>query len=261
MADGSASKKRRGRPRRDGSKSANQRAEIATAAIELFSRQGYAQTTLSSIARAAGLDQSSVYYWFSGKDDILRHLVEMNRSSLVVASGIGAFPDDRPAQLYTVLHEDVLMLCRLPFDFYVLEQAAAAQPDNFADLAADYRALIDRVRGIIESGVANGSFVECDAEREAMLALAMDEGVQHRFHAAGDMPGAAAEGEGREGADGTAHGSATGAVCGIAGGGALVLGASEAADAGASATVARLLARETVAEVRARARERKWVTC
>ena len=252
MAEGAGSKKRRGRPRKDGSKSANQRAEIATAAIELFSRQGYAQTTLSSIARAAGLDQSSVYYWFSGKDDILRHLVELNRSSLVVASGIGAFPDDRPAQLYTVLHEDVLMLCRLPFDFYVLEQAAAAQPDNFADFAADYRALIDRVRGIIESGVADGSFVACDAGREAMLALAMDEGVQHRFHAAGDMPSAAAEGKGREGAS---------AACESVRAGGLAFEALEAADAGASATVARLLARETVAEVRARARERKWVTC
>ncbi len=253
MADGAASKKRRGRPRKDGSKSANQRTEIAAAAIELFSRQGYAQTTLSSIARAAGLDQSSVYYWFSGKDDILRHLVEMNRSSLVVASGIGAFPDDKPAQLYTVLHEDVLMLCRLPFDFYVLEQAAIAQPDNFADLAADYHALADQVRGIIESGVADGSFVACDAEREAVLALAMDEGVQHRFHAMGTVPGAAAEGGRREGAGG--------AACENSGAGELALSASEVADAGASATVARLLARETVAEVRARARERKWVTC
>ena len=261
MAEGAGSKKRRGRPRKDDSKNAHHHTKITTTTLEPFSRQGYAQTTLSSIARAAGLDQSSVYYWFSGKDDILRHLVEMNRSSLVVASGIGAFPDDKPAQLYTVLHEDVLMLCRLPFDFYVLEQAAAAQPDNFADFAADYRALIGRVSGIIESGVADGSFVACDAEREAMLALAMDEGVQHRFHATDAMPGVAAEGEGREGAGGAAHGSATGAVCGIAGGGALVLGASEAADAGASATVARLLARETVAEVRARARERKWVTC
>ncbi len=242
MADGSASKKRRGRPRRDGSKSANQRAEITAAAIKLFSRQGYAQTTLSSIAREAGLDQSSVYYWFSGKDDILRHLVELNRSSLVIASGIGAFPDDKPAQLYTVLHEDVLMLCRLPFDFYVLEQAAAAQPGNFADFAADYQALVGQVRGIIESGVADGSFVACDAGREAVLALAMNEGAQHRFHAMGVVSDAAGKAAGNEGER-------------------LALEAPGIADAAAGSAVARLLARENVAAVRARARERKWVTC
>ena len=194
-----------------------------------------------------------MYYWFSGKDDILRHLVELNRSSLTVASDIGSFPDDKPAQLYTVLHEDVLMLCRLPFDFYVLEQAASAQPDNFADLAADYRALVDQVCGIIESGVADGSFVACDAGREAVVALAMDEGVQHRFHSKGVMSCVVTEGERSEGA--------SGAACENAKAGGLALEASEVADAGASATVARLLARETVAEVRARARERKWVTC
>ena len=230
MAEGADSKKRRGRPRRNGTKSNNQRAEIAAAAIDLFSRQGYAQTTLSGIARAAGLDQSSVYYWFSGKDDILRHLVELNRSSLVVASGIGVFPDDRPAQLYTVLHEDALMLCNLPFDFYVLEEAAREQPESFKELFDDYARLIVRVGDIIEQGVADASFAPCDAKAQAIIALSMNEGAQHRFHQAGKAPDAE-----------------------------MRLAAREVADAAASATVARLLARGSVADVRKRARERGWV--
>ena len=232
MAEEAKPKKRRGRPRRDGSKSENQREEIAAAAIQLFSSRGYAQTTLSEIARAAGLDQSSIYYWFSGKDDILRHLVEENRSSLLVATGIGSFPDDKPAQLFTVLHEDVMMLCQLPFDFYVLEEAAKSQPDNFREFLDDYRDLRRRIANIIKEGIFDGSFIPCDAEAEAGLMLAMNEGAQHRFHRAsmiGEEP--------------------------------LRLSTNEVADACASAAIARLLARGNVDSVRNRALERGWTRC
>ncbi len=232
MTEEAKPKKRRGRPRRDGSKSENQREEIAAAAIQLFSSRGYAQTTLSEIARAAGLDQSSIYYWFSGKDDILRHLVEENRSSLLVATGIGSFPDDKPAQLFTVLHEDVMMLCQLPFDFYVLEEAAKSQPDNFREFLDDYRDLRRRIANIIKEGISDGSFIPCDAEAEAGLMLAMNEGAQHRFHRAsmiGEEP--------------------------------LRLSTNEVAEACASAAIARLLAHGTVASVRNRALERGWTRC
>lgn len=232
MLEEGKSKKRRGRPRRDGSKSDNQREEITTAALELFSKQGYANTTLSGIARAAGLDQSSVYYWFSGKDDILRYLVEENRLSLIVAKGIGLFPENKPAQLFTVLHEDVIMLCQLPFDFYILEEAARSQPDSFGEFLDDYRDLRQRVADIIEAGVKDGSFVSCDAEAEAGLALAMNEGVQHRFH----LLDLAEMGSRKPKADQVAH------AC-------------------ASATVARLLAEGDVADACSYARERGWISC
>ena len=229
MADNVAPKKRRGRPRKDGTKSANQRAEIAAAAIDLFSRQGYAQTTLSGIAREAGLDQSSVYYWFSGKDDILRHLVEMNRSSLRIAEGIGSFPGQKAAQLYTVLYEDALMLCNLPFDFYVLEDAARTQPDSFQDFFSDYRALVEKVSAIIADGVHDGVFAACDPGKETVFALAVNEGVQHRFHWQG-------------------------AVCEVG-----EASSSCAADQAASATLSRLLAKGRASDARDAALKQGWL--
>ena len=61
----SASKPRKkaGRPRRDGSRSSNQKSEIVQAAVRLFKKEGYTSTTMSAIAREAGLGQSSLYYW------------------------------------------------------------------------------------------------------------------------------------------------------------------------------------------------------
>lgn len=234
MPDDQQQGKRRGRPRRDGSKSANQRAEIAAAALTLFSQHGYAATSMSSIARSAGLDQSSLYYWFSSKDAILRYLLESNQSSLRVASDIGALPGNRPAQLYAVLHADVLMLCRLPFDYYMLEDAATAQPERFSQLDDDYRALVKHVADIIEAGIDDGSLTPCDAHTEANWALAMNEGIQHRLRR---QSRAAAEKN---------EGIPTASI-------------QRAADTAAARTVASLLAHGTVAEARAEAKRRNWI--
>lgn len=63
--------KRRGRPRKAGTKGANPREHIIATAIKLFQERGYAKTSLSEIARQIGLDQSSLYYWFPSKEAIL----------------------------------------------------------------------------------------------------------------------------------------------------------------------------------------------
>jgi AcrR family transcriptional regulator len=55
-----------GRPRNDADSAAttSPRTGIVNAATRLFSEKGYAQTTMSDIARAVGLQQSSLFYWF-----------------------------------------------------------------------------------------------------------------------------------------------------------------------------------------------------
>ena len=47
------------------------RAEIITAARELFSRKGYHGTAMPEIAQAAGISTGLIYYFFPGKEDIL----------------------------------------------------------------------------------------------------------------------------------------------------------------------------------------------
>jgi AcrR family transcriptional regulator len=47
------------------------RAEIITAARELFSRKGYHGTPMPEIAQAAGISTGLIYYFFPSKEDIL----------------------------------------------------------------------------------------------------------------------------------------------------------------------------------------------
>lgn len=181
-AGATCSHKKPGRPRKNGSKSTNQRAEITAAAIQLFSRQGFSATTMSEIARLAGLDQSSLYYWFSDKADILRHAVELSRSSLKTATLLEHKAGSIAAKLYAILHEDTLMMCQLPFDFYVLEEAARNQPEKLQAFSDNYQKLLAMIAHLIEEGVHNKICIPCNAQKEAALGLATNEGIQHRFH-------------------------------------------------------------------------------
>ena len=85
-----------GRPRNnaanrvDAARAVKPRADIVNAATKLFSEKGYAQTTMSDIARASGLQQSSLYYWFRNKEQLLGETLLVNRAPLKFIAEVGA---------------------------------------------------------------------------------------------------------------------------------------------------------------------------
>jgi TetR/AcrR family transcriptional regulator len=170
-----------GRPRRTGvTPTGEPRQEILDAAARLFAGRGYVATTMSEIAKAVGLGQSSVYYWFHSKEDLLLALTGANRESLEVARRL-ASSTPPPAHLYAVLYVDVLQMCRGALDFYDLERAAHAQPEFFAEILADYGRLRAELEAIVEAGMRSGDFVAGDARTATAACLAQTEGMQHRF--------------------------------------------------------------------------------
>ena len=46
------------------------------AASDLFASRGVGEVTMAQIAEAAGLQQSSIYYWFRSKSDVLGSILE-----------------------------------------------------------------------------------------------------------------------------------------------------------------------------------------
>src|SRR5690348_7479996 len=54
---------------------AQTRAEVQRVALELFSTQGYEATSMQQIADKLGIKKASLYYYFAGKDEILRSLL------------------------------------------------------------------------------------------------------------------------------------------------------------------------------------------
>jgi AcrR family transcriptional regulator len=52
--------------------------KILDAANTLFLKKGYFNVNIAKIAREAGVSKSSIYNYFLGKDDILKHLIEVH---------------------------------------------------------------------------------------------------------------------------------------------------------------------------------------
>ncbi|WP_280501611.1 TetR/AcrR family transcriptional regulator [Nocardia farcinica] len=170
-----------GRPRRSGIAGGAPREEIVAAAARLFAEIGYADTTVSAIAREAGLGQSSLYYWFANKEAILQALIDKNRESLETARQLVDDPADAAARLYRIIYDDVVQMCSAPLDFYELERVSRAQPEEFADFFADYRELETLMARVIEQGVAAGEFVAVEPGPATTAALSLSEGLQYRF--------------------------------------------------------------------------------
>ncbi|WP_150461419.1 TetR/AcrR family transcriptional regulator [Nesterenkonia ebinurensis] len=171
-----------GRPRQSGIVTDDPREGIITAAAELFAEKGFNATRMTQIAEASGLRQSSIYYWFRSKDEILRAIMDQNRVSLTAARALAERQEPAPVRLYIVLYQDVVQMCSAPLNFYDLEEAASQQPDVFSDFHNDYGELFEKLRMIIEDGLREGSFRAGDAGDFVQVALNLNEGSQYRFH-------------------------------------------------------------------------------
>jgi TetR/AcrR family transcriptional regulator len=171
-----------GRPRADPRPiEGSARDEIVVVATRLFGEQGFAKTTMAEIARAAGLRQSSLYYYFRRKELILEATFTVNRAPLEFLKRIAAEPGPPPLQLYRVVRFDAVQLCRAPCDVNEVWRISLVQPEAFADFWADRRELHRRVERLVRGGIDEGSFLEVDPRLEALSLLSANEGSQNWY--------------------------------------------------------------------------------
>lgn len=156
------------------------RARIINAATHLFSEKGYAQTTMSDIARTCGLQQSSLYYWFRNKEGLLQETLLVNRAPLQFIAEVGAGSGSPAVKLYRLLRFDTLQLALSPIDFNEIQRIAHDQRAEFAQFWTDYERLRQWVADLIAAAIHEGKFIECDKDETAGLLLNFDEGAQKR---------------------------------------------------------------------------------
>lgn len=129
-------------PRGPYAKSADRRAQILAAALQLFSRRGFHGTSMREIATAAGISLSTLTHHFPAKEQVLLAVLQLRDE-------ISPEPDDASTLAESVLaqarrNESVPGLVEL----YTLITAEATSPDHparewsahrFAGLRATYR--------------------------------------------------------------------------------------------------------------------------
>jgi AcrR family transcriptional regulator len=159
---------------------ASARRGIVNAATRLFAEKGYAQTTMSDIARASGLQQSSLYYWFRNKEQLLHEALIVNRAPLEFIAEVGAGSGSPALKLYRLLRFDTVQLALSPIDFNEIQRIAHDQRTVFHQFWTDYERLKDWAADLIGAAINEGKFIECDRHETAGLLLNFDEGAQKR---------------------------------------------------------------------------------
>lgn len=89
------------------------RAKILAAALALFRRHGYAQTTMRQVAESAGVALGGAYHYFPSKEAIvLAYYDETQRRSSVAAAAAFAKSADPRARLGAVMHGKIDVLAK-----------------------------------------------------------------------------------------------------------------------------------------------------
>jgi AcrR family transcriptional regulator len=174
--------RRRGRPRSTGTTGPDPREGIVAAASALFAAAGIEAVTMAQIAEAAGLQQSSIYYWFRSKSDILGSILErVNRVPLAIVERERRAEGPVIERLRRLVHEDVVALCGFPFDINEIHRLAQRSPADFPSYWAERRQLDEEVEGLLEEGVRAGELRAIDVRLAARTLLANDEATQNWF--------------------------------------------------------------------------------
>ena len=191
---------RTGRPRRHGPPvDGDPTDQILAAAGRLFGELGVASTTMSRLAADVGLGQSSLYYYFRSREEVVAALVaRANVIPLELVKRIAASDASVPAKLHRFVRGDVEALCALPFDINEIHRLASRERDRFAGYWKERAQLERLLASLVREGVADGSLRDVDPMSTMRLILSSDEGTQNWFrlgarHRAAGIAGALAD--------------------------------------------------------------------
>jgi TetR/AcrR family transcriptional regulator len=137
------------------------RQRLLASATDLFTRKGYAATTVREIVGAAGVTKPVLYYYFRNKEGIYLELMReaFSRLDELIAGTAG----DRGSatqkllrlcdRTYTLFMENV-KVARVMYSIYYGPHQGAP----FFDFDAYHLKFQEAVRGLIHEGIRNGEF-------------------------------------------------------------------------------------------------------
>jgi AcrR family transcriptional regulator len=164
----SAGRPRHAPPQRQGDTG---REQILDAAAQMFSELGYEAASTRKIAEAVGVKQSSLYYHFASKQDILATLLAGTvKPSLAFAGRLAHSGEPPHVQLYALTHFDVALLSSGRWNIGALYVLPELRSEPFETFRRDRRRLLDAYRRKILDGTKAGLFrVESSAVASALV--------------------------------------------------------------------------------------------
>lgn len=157
---------------------AESQSRILDSALELFAQHGFDRTSVTSIAKAAGISQGLIYHYYDSKDDILRALFERSITEVQASfdeAEIGRTPEEKIARLIRA----ALKVVQDHLSFWRLSYVLRMQPSVLATLGNNVQgwahAIRERLTGYLqEAGVS-------EPELEAAILFALIDGIAQHY--------------------------------------------------------------------------------
>ena len=156
------------------------RAQIVDVARKIFTRYGFRKTTMDEIATASRKGKSSIYYYFPGKEDIFKAVVEKEAGELQARLDKTIRLDASPleklkAYIFFRLHH-----VRTVENFYsALNEDSLSHLDFILEIRRDFDLEeLKLVQGILEEGMQDGSFQLSSSEIGAIAISTMMKGLE-----------------------------------------------------------------------------------
>lgn len=141
------------------------RERLLTAALELFTRKGYAATTVREIVAAAGVSKPVLYYYFKNKEGIyLELMTETYTLFQQILAGLAetrGTARTRIERFATMIYDGFVEHLKVMRLFYAIffgpPQGAPYFPQD-----QYFTTMLEVVAGLVEQGVAAGEFRSVD---------------------------------------------------------------------------------------------------
>ncbi len=151
----------------------SRRAAIVDAATDLFLQKGFGDTSMASIAAAAGMGKSSLYDYFRTKDDILLFLVEEgSRHVTEGARAIAALPLPPDERLRRILRMELdYLAANVSLHLRLSAELQGTRPGNQRRIQELRYVYQDSVAAVIQEGIDMGCFRPVDPLLAARLSI------------------------------------------------------------------------------------------
>ncbi|HEY8524637.1 MAG TPA: TetR/AcrR family transcriptional regulator [Acidimicrobiales bacterium] len=192
------SESRIGRRRRDAQKEGGdeylrRKQEVVAAGAQAFAEIGYDKATFADVARLAGINRASVYYYFSSKEELLREVVKEatahNVASVEAIERSSLSPEDKLRRAieelmasYSRYYPHMYVLLRM--DYRRLNTEGDEQTRAVLQLAARYEESFTR---IVAEGQASGIFHTVVSARVTAMSILGMVNWTHRWYVPGGL--------------------------------------------------------------------------
>ena len=157
--------------------------DILTAAVELFAAGGYHDTSMAKIADKAGISKGTLYWYFSGKEELFRELI-MTGFNMLFSKVHKIVEQDIPAE--QMLHQYIESKIRFLERHRKIAKIAVENLEIISQELKEkamqkHKEMLDYISAIINKGKEEKVFKDIDTVDTALLIIGMTNCINSDF--------------------------------------------------------------------------------